>query len=219
MCPYPPDNHIDNFHLLDQYQSGFRRGHSTQSANTHIVADVLQMLDHNESCLLILLNFSSAFEMAKHDSLLDLLECKMSLSGPVLDWFASFLHNRTQRIKINHSLSNPTPVTLGVPQCSTQSPTLFNLFMEQLTEILKSSNLNYHMYVGDTQLYLKISPEDIRSLNAALQKAQNWLTSNHLKLNNLKTEYLLIAPPKHSLDIAGWLKHPTALNCIPHCIY
>lgn len=82
--------------------------------------------------------------------------------------------NRMHRIKVNQSLVNSTLVTLGVPQKSTLSPTLFNLFMEPLTEILKSSNIHYHMYANDTKLYLKISsPEDIRSLNPTLHETQN----------------------------------------------
>lgn len=72
-------NHIDQFQLLDQFQAGFRQGHSTETAITHIIDDALKMLDRNEACLLILLDLSSAFDTVKHDNLLDLLERRMSL--------------------------------------------------------------------------------------------------------------------------------------------
>lgn len=51
------------------------------------------------------------------------------------------------------------------------------------------------MYADDTQLYIKISSiEDIISMNMALKKTVHWLTTNFLKLNSQKTEFLLISP-------------------------
>lgn len=67
------DNHITNFHLLNNFQTDVRAGHSTESAMTHIVDDALKILDQNETCPLILLDLSLAFDTVKHDNLLDLL--------------------------------------------------------------------------------------------------------------------------------------------------
>ena len=123
---------------------------------------MLRTLDQNDSCLLILLDLSTAFDTVKHDNLISLLENRMGISGTVLSWFSSFLHNRFQKVHFNHSLSNPTWIPLGVPQGSSLSPTLFNLFLEPLTNIFNISEVSYHMYADDTQLYMKISsPEDI----------------------------------------------------------
>lgn len=150
---------------------------------------------------------------------MDLLQHRMGLSGPVLNWFASFLCNRTQRIKVKRALASSTPVLIGVPQGSTLSPTLFNLFMEPLAVILNRANIQYHMYADDTQLYLKISSqEDIKTLNAALAQTQQWLAQNHLLLNTLKTEFLFITPPNHSAPTLDWIKQQTALNCTPHVV-
>lgn len=212
-------NHIDQHQLLDHCQSGFKPGHSTETAMVHIVADALRFLYHNESCLLILLDLSAAFDTVKHETLLSLLELRMGLSGTVLKWFCSFLQNRSQQVLINHDLSDQTPVTIGVPQGSSLSPTLFSLYMEPLTEILKHSNISYHMYADDAQLYMKItSPNDISTLNNILNKTQHWLTLNHLKLNALKTEFLLISPPNPTSNIKDCLPLLTALNCTPHIV-
>lgn len=209
-------NHIENYNLLDSHQSGFRKGHSTEFALTHIMGDILKLLDRNESCLMILLDLSSAFDTVKHDNLLALLERRMGLSGTVLQWFSSFLYNRTQRIKMKNSILQPSIVTLGVPQGSALSPILFNLLMEPLANALNSSNILYHLYADDTQLYLKIStPEDLIDLNTMLLNTQSWLTNSHLMLNTKKTEFILISPPSHSPKLDLWLKHLTSFDCVP----
>ena len=83
------------------YQSAFRKSHSTESALVHIVNDILRTLNNNESCLLILLDLSAAFDTIKHDTLISLLESRMGISDTVLRWFSSFLQNRSKKVRFN----------------------------------------------------------------------------------------------------------------------
>lgn len=149
--------HIEDFDLLAHCQSGFRTAHSTETTLTHIADDALRLFDQNDPCLLIHLDLSSAFDTVKHANMINFLEKRMGLSGPTLNWFVSFLHNRTERIKVNQTLLGITPVSIRVSKGSTLSPTLFSLFMEPLTEILKHSNIHSDMYADNTQLYFRIS--------------------------------------------------------------
>lgn len=90
------NQHMTEFKLLNDHQSGFRPNHSTETAILHIVDDVLLALDRNETCLLILLDLSSAFDTVNHHKLLDRLEKRMGLADTVLKWFHSFLENRNK---------------------------------------------------------------------------------------------------------------------------
>lgn len=208
--------HIDKFKLLDNCHSGFRTGHSTETAILHIMDDALQALDQNQTCLLVLLDLSSAFDTVNHENLLARLHDRMGFTGDVLKWFESFLQNRTHRFLVDKSLSRPDPISIGVPQGSTLSPSLFNLYVEPLTEIFRGANISYHMYADDTQIYIKIgSQEDIKAMNEALKMTLHWLTVNHLKLNAQKTEFLVISPSKKSSIGVEWKNLITALNCTP----
>jgi hypothetical protein len=48
--------------ILDQFQSGFRANHSTETALTKIYNDISLELDQNYSIILILLDLSAAFD-------------------------------------------------------------------------------------------------------------------------------------------------------------
>ncbi|XP_078515269.1 extracellular calcium-sensing receptor-like [Lissotriton helveticus] len=80
--------------------------------------------------------------------------------------------------------------------------------------------IGYHMYVDDTQLYIKVTlTEHIKTMNQALTRIRQWLTLNHLKLNPQKTEFLLITPQKSTFKLAEWSNIITALNCTPKIVY
>lgn len=56
--------------------------------------------------LLVFLDLSAAFDTVDHSSLLRSLQTRFGVSGKVLEWFASYLHDWSQRITINGTLSD-----------------------------------------------------------------------------------------------------------------
>ena len=59
------------------------------------------------SCLLALLDLSSAFDTVDHEILLRRLEVSYGLQGTALSWFTSYLNGRTWFIRCRASRSNP----------------------------------------------------------------------------------------------------------------
>jgi len=56
--------------LLPSLQSGFRQGHSTETAVVRVLSDILQAVDRCDSAALILLDLSAAFNTVDHEVLL-----------------------------------------------------------------------------------------------------------------------------------------------------
>jgi methylaspartate ammonia-lyase len=74
-----------------------------------------------------MLDMSAAFDLLPHDMLLKRLKQELGLSGVALNWFASYLKERKQTIRINNVTSKVCSLDTGVPRGSILGPLLFRL--------------------------------------------------------------------------------------------
>ena len=119
-------SHINNNKLDNPHQSAYKPEHSTETALLSIKNEVHLSLAR-EPTALVLLDLSAAFDTIEHNILLGYLKSWFGLGGTVLRWFASYLRNRCQAIKIGSTLSELSNLIYGVLQGS-GSVTVFTLY-------------------------------------------------------------------------------------------
>lgn len=110
----------------------------------------------------------------------------------VIQWFEGYLQERSQRTKVNGHYSDPAFNDLGVPQGSVLGAILFILYINDMPHMLKSSFIN--LFADDTLIYVYGNDcDDLRRrLNEDLERINEWLRLNKLKLNVSKTKCLVI---------------------------
>ena len=187
--------------LCEPLQSAYRAFHSTETALVKIQNDILQFMDNNKTVLLVLLDLSAAFETIDFGILLNRLEHMFGLSGTVLCWMKSYLVGRFQRVHLRQRKSEAEPLRWGVPQGSVLCPLLFSLYLTPLGDIVRSHDINFHMYADDIQLYLSTDPSQFASARSSLERCildvRAWMSANKLKLNDSKTEFLVLGRKLH----------------------
>ena len=207
--------HMKHNELEEIYQSAYKAFHSTETALLKVTSDVLEQLDNKKVCFLILLDLSAAFDTIDHGILLKRLRVTFGLSGTVLEWFQSYLSGRFQSVVVGGEKSTSSPLTLGVPQGSVLGPVLFTIYTQPLAEILTKHGMKYHLYADDTQIYVSGTRDEIPEMSyrisCCVTDVKAWMTCNKLKLNDDKTELLLI-------DKDGYASHDTAVDINGHFI-
>lgn len=147
--------------------------------------------------VLFLLDLSAAFDTVDHKILIDRLGNWVGLSNCVLAWFQSYLSDGQFFVSLGDHVSETHSTQHGIPQGSILGSILFSLYMLPLGIIINHHQVNYYFYADDAQLYISISPNDptaLHRLTACLSDINVWMSKNFLKLNEEKTEILLIGP-------------------------
>ena len=115
-------------------------------------------------------DFSRAFDSVNHDLLIRKLH-NFGIRGTLLNWLNSYLVDWFAQVIIKNVMSSQFRVLSGVPQGSQLGPHLFIIFINDITEVIKYSNIL--LFTDDAKLYKRINNDrdvgqlqrDIRSLN------------------------------------------------------
>ena len=99
--------------LFPTSQSAYRPGHSTETALLKMMDSILHALDNGHVTVVTLLDLSAAFDTIDHNIVCQRLEHLAGISGTPLNWFRSYLSNRTQTVTINNKLLRPILLNFG----------------------------------------------------------------------------------------------------------
>lgn len=188
-------SHIERYNLMHQFQSGFRRGHSTTSAFLKVHDDIHSVIDKKGVAFLLLIDFSKAFDRVSHTKLLKKLSSQFSFARSAVSLIHSYLSKRTQAVFVNGTYSKQIPIMSGVPQGSILGPLLFSCFINDLPSVLKHCKI--HMFADDVQLYLALEgvPMSVMSefINSDLYHIYQWSNTNFLPVNASKTKVMYLS--------------------------
>ena len=188
--------HVSLHGLENENQSAYRCGHSTETALLSINNQIHLSLARGEATAVVLLDQSAAFDTIDHDKLLDCLRKWFGVRGRCLDWFKSYLSDRTQCTKIGSVLSETRKLKFGVPQGSVLGPFLFLLYTTCLSKVIsKYPDVKFHFCANDTQLFIHQTHKNAKiafdRLGKCLEDVKLWLCANKLKLNADKTDFII----------------------------
>ena len=109
-------NHLSENNLLTEKQSGYRPGHSTHIQLLYLTHQMYSALNDNKNFTAIFLDISKYFDKIWHDGLIEKCEIQYNISGSLLAWLISYLHDRSQVVRVEVVFLVHKKFQLAVPR-------------------------------------------------------------------------------------------------------
>jgi hypothetical protein len=175
-----------------------------QHADGSCEADGRYQIGHRPAkvTLLILFDFSKAFDSVCHELLLSKLS-RFKISAPVQRWLRSYLTDRFQRVRGPDGFSSWSRISSGVPQGSVLGPLLFAMFIDDLRTVIR--HCHHILYADDLQIYFHFPPAELGVALGRIREdilaIERWARDNRLSLNTKKTKAMLLGSARFINDI------------------
>src|SRR5688572_16053119 len=189
--------YLDKDNLLPTFQSGFRKGHSTETLLVRLLSDIYGAIDRSQ-VILALFAVSTTFDTVDHDIILRRLSTSFGLSGNFLDWiFPTSLTVPSLRstclLGLHVFLSR-----LACPGICAGPSSLIILFILLILvlswPLAEPCSVLNQSYAGDLQAFLHCPASaaitEARAMNRAMEVLEAWMSSNRLRPNSSKTQFI-----------------------------
>ena len=189
---------LNENNIIHQNQYGFQPKKSTIHPLLLITDFISKAFNDNEIAVAVFLDQRKAFDLINHDILCMKLE-KIGVRGSALNWFKSYLKDRTQFVMVNGSLSEYLKViNISVPQGSILGPLLFLVYINDMFSC--NSLLNFLFADDCTGLAKGKSLQEVTLfVNHEIRKLGTWLKANKLAVNTDKTKIMVFHPKGSSV--------------------
>ena len=146
--------------------------------------------------LVVLLDFSAAFDTVDHNIALSILREQFGFAGAVEEWFRNYLQDRSFAVKVGEITSSTIRLNCSFPQGSTLGPLLYVLYAAELRLVSERHGVSFHGFADDSQLSKSMRVGEIRAAKQAMidcvMAIKQWSHSHRLKLNASKSEVIWI---------------------------
>lgn len=159
-------------------------------ALVHLTDKIKQVIDRGLIVGAIFIDLAKPFDTLNHCILSNKLE-RFGITHAPLELLRCYLLNRSVAVCPNDHYSANKLVISGIPQGYLLGPLLFLLFIYDSPNLLTDSECL--LYDGDTTLYSsQHTLVDLQAtLHTDLSNAHRWRTLNRLRVNPVKTAFVL----------------------------
>ena len=136
-------SYIRNNNLLYTLQSSFPRSYSMETALIRVMDQLLSDMDKDQVSGLVVVDYTKAFDLIDHDTLLSKLQA-YGIMSKELTLLANYLKGRRSSVVIFGMQSEYRLITHGVPQGSVLGPLLFIIFVNDLPNSVSQSTVDIY---------------------------------------------------------------------------
>jgi hypothetical protein len=186
---------ITALHLIPTTQFGARPYSSTVDAGLCLTHDVEMAHAIGGVCGTVLFDIQGFFDNINHGRLVALIR-DLGFSPEICNWTASFLRDRTVRLRFNNYVSDTIDLELGTPQGSPISPILSIIYASPLLHLAKLwNNASMLMFIDDGNIFARAPTYELlaHKLRECYAACHSWCRMAGLTIEPEKTEVLFFS--------------------------
>jgi hypothetical protein len=213
---------LDEYGKISKYQAAFRNNHSTLdhmfTLKTLITKYVKQLKCKIFACFV---DFRKAFDTVWRNGMLLKLR-RLGVSGKFYELVKHMYKETTSSVKLLNGITNTFITNTGIKQGDSLSPTLFNIFIDDVTNIFNNCGA---LNLGETRVNCLIYADDLvilsdspGGLQRAINKLDSFCNTWKLEVNTEKTNVVIFRATKkleqyhfhlgqHNLKIVDQVKY------------
>ncbi|KAJ3654684.1 hypothetical protein Zmor_013857 [Zophobas morio] len=185
---------LETNNIIPQQQFGFRSQRSTM--NPILELQTSRFTNLKECTIAVFLDIERAFDKVWHDGLIYKF-IKRQINPKFIMLLDSFLYNRSCRVKIHNTLSQPVNIRTGGPQGSVLSPILYSVYSSDFP-FADAPRTKTRMFADDTAIWASHRNPDraILLTQEALRRAEKWTNDWRVKPFPLKSQSICMSYPR-----------------------
>ncbi|GFT77251.1 probable RNA-directed DNA polymerase from transposon X-element [Trichonephila clavipes] len=185
------DWYIESNNLLTSSQAGFRKCQSTNQQVVFLGQSIKDTLDQRHSALAVFVDFEAAFDKVWRLKCIQKLQT-LGVCNNMLMWIRNFISQRISAVRFGNDISSFKQSETGLPQGTVISPILFNIFINDLPDLLASDGLtNTALFADGLAIWCSTPKRDQSKLNTilnlTLERLHLWCIENNMTVNLKKT--------------------------------
>ena len=178
---------LESSGLISHCQAGFRSKSRTEDQLFRLTQNIIDGFQKEEHTTAVFIDLQQAYDRVWRKGLLLKMQ-KMGIKGHMYSWIKSFLTDRLIQTQMNNTLSSKAVLEEGLPQGSSISCTLFLVFLNDVSDILKCDKALFAddlvlWHTGKSTLISRRRLQD--NLNSLCVYCRLW----KMKVNCTKTVY------------------------------
>ena len=196
--------HCNSNSLLPDYQSACRKYYSGETSLVKLVNNILWAMKKQLVTVVVILDLSAAVDTVDHDLLLEVLEKQYGIVGTARQWYTSYLKQRTFKVSIRGTTTQPRQLDYFVPQGSVQDAFLFIAYASTLDLVVQPSGQELNGFMDDHSICTTFKPskldhkeelDTITTIESTMLDIKSLMDQVHLKLNESKMEFIYFGWP------------------------